>query len=184
MITLLTAAFFALRPNDRLWPGSSATFRARFKVLGRALHLPVDPQADYGPRLELASRRGGGATDLFLATEDWGLIQTRGRWQSVRTMQIYIQELASTIFSCAADAGQAARPALRPARACRGGAGAQVGRDRCCGRSDRRFQPVLCQQLNMRAEELGGLAERGHRVRAGVGEHNTHNEPSWSKCSN
>ena len=98
IVELLEATFGHLKPDVPLWPMSAATFRARFKSLGRALGLPVDRPRGGGPRLELASLRGGGATDLFLATEDWGLVQTRGRWQSVVTMQIYVQELVSTSF--------------------------------------------------------------------------------------
>ena len=48
--------------------------------------------------LELASLRAGGATDLYVATENWTLVQARGRWQSLRVMQVYIQELVATSF--------------------------------------------------------------------------------------
>ena len=50
------------------------------------------------PVLELASLRAGGATDLYVATESWSLVQQRGRWQSLRVMQLYIQELVSQTF--------------------------------------------------------------------------------------
>ena len=35
---------------------------------------------------------------MYLATESWAAVQARGRWQSLRTMQIYIQELVATAF--------------------------------------------------------------------------------------
>ena len=98
VVALLTLVFGRLLPEEPLWPASPATFRSRFKALRRALELPCDRPRGGGPRLELASLRGGGATDLFLASEDWGLVQTRGRWLSLRTMQIYVQELVSTSF--------------------------------------------------------------------------------------
>ena len=42
--------------------------------------------------------RAGGATLLWLQTEDARLVQLRGRWQNDATMTIYLQELVATTF--------------------------------------------------------------------------------------
>ena len=51
-----------------------------------------------GKVLEVASLRGGGATALYLATLDFNRDQDHGRWISLRTAQMYVQELVATTF--------------------------------------------------------------------------------------
>ena len=45
--------------------------------------------------MSLASLRAGGATWLFEVTRDLELVRWRGRWASRRTLEVYIQEIAS-----------------------------------------------------------------------------------------
>ena len=45
--------------------------------------------------LTLASLRAGGATWLFESTRDLELVRWRGRWSSMRTLEIYIQEVSA-----------------------------------------------------------------------------------------
>lgn len=78
-------------------------FRDRFRRIGRFLKLPVDAKArgcigSRKPILDLGSLRGGGATALYVATEDEPKVQGRGRWLSRRSMMIYLQELLATTF--------------------------------------------------------------------------------------
>ena len=48
--------------------------------------------------MDLGSLRAGGATFLLLLTEDSELVRRRGRWFAHRTMEIYLQEVSSTVF--------------------------------------------------------------------------------------
>ena len=51
---------------------------------------------EIGEVVDLGSLRTGGATDLWLATENAMLVQQRGRWANIKNMNIYLQELAAT----------------------------------------------------------------------------------------
>ena len=42
--------------------------------------------------------RGGGATFMYLETEDINLIAWRGRWSKVRTIELYLQEVAAQLL--------------------------------------------------------------------------------------
>ena len=95
-VRLITATFARLQPADRLWPLSLRAFRSRFEALLSALGLPTKGENSGGGRpLELPSLRGGGATALLQATEDSELVRRRGRWMNVKTMELYLQELAA-----------------------------------------------------------------------------------------
>ena len=101
VIALAEALYGDEPPSAPLWPASTSTFRARFTSLATALGLPTDrrhasPGFEAGEVIDLGSLRTGGATDLWLATENATLVQQRGRWANAKNMQIYLQELAAT----------------------------------------------------------------------------------------
>ena len=45
-----------------------------------------------------ASHRGGGATFFFQQGEDLPRTQWRGRWRQLKSMEIYVQEVAAVAF--------------------------------------------------------------------------------------
>ena len=98
IVRLIELAFAKWPARSRLWPYSSAAFRTRFEQLGNALGLPVE--RSFGPfrPLDLGSLRAGGATDLYLSTENPALVQRRGRWVSAKVMDVYIQEVSAFTF--------------------------------------------------------------------------------------
>ena len=77
------------------WPGNHAArsrqMSARFAAGLRALGVPYGQAQGY----TLGGLRGGGITAFFEATGDLQLTRWRGRWDSMRSMEDYIQELAS-----------------------------------------------------------------------------------------
>ena len=97
VIALLELAFGA-RPRD--WSlftctGSHAVrsrqLAARFATGLTALEVPHGQAHGY----TMSGLRAGGITAFFEATQDLGLTRWRGRWDSLRSMEHYIQELAS-----------------------------------------------------------------------------------------
>ena len=97
----IITVFGQLLPSEPLWPLRSGTFRKRFAALGKAIGLTVDRNVahgrfELGEVVDLRSLRTGGATDLWLATENAMLVQQRGRWANIKNMNIYLQELAAT----------------------------------------------------------------------------------------
>ncbi|OLQ11460.1 hypothetical protein AK812_SmicGene4704 [Symbiodinium microadriaticum] len=97
VLRIVTAAFQALGPAEKLWPSSAQTLRTRFRQLCGALRLPWG-SGSKTPGLELASLRAGGATWLLMADEDSELVRRRGRWLTSKIMEIYIQEVSSIQF--------------------------------------------------------------------------------------
>ena len=88
-------------PEAPLWPASSDAFRKRFRTLNAFFGLPEQVKGAFSRKLkvlQVASMRAGGATLLWLQTEDARLVQLRGRWQNDATMTIYLQELVATTF--------------------------------------------------------------------------------------
>ena len=78
-------------------------FRVRFNRLVASFGLFAGSgggilQCEKIPGLELGGERAGGATDLWLSSEDAVFVQQRGRWTNGKVMQIYLQELAATTF--------------------------------------------------------------------------------------
>ena len=78
-------------------------FRRRFKDVGEFLGLAAEASdcPGFGQEnlvLDLGGLRAGGATDLYQATEDFGLVQQRGGWADRKVMRIYLQELASSVY--------------------------------------------------------------------------------------
>lgn len=97
LVELVSCAFCHLPNEGKLWPHSAQLLRTRFRQLLAAVGLPSRPVGHERP-LDLGSLRAGGATHLLMVTEDSELVRRRGRWLGYRTMQIYIQEIASTVF--------------------------------------------------------------------------------------
>ncbi|CAE7243857.1 mok12 [Symbiodinium necroappetens] len=97
LVKLIRCAFQRLRADEKLWPRSGATLRARFQKLLSALGIP--PNAVAGVRdFDIASLRAGGATWLMGSTESPELVRRRGRWVTAKVMEIYIQEMAAMMF--------------------------------------------------------------------------------------
>ena len=97
LVELVACVFGSLKGDSRLWPFSPQLLRTRFKQLLKAVGLPTDRQGQERA-LDLGSLRAGGATHLLMITEDAELVRRRGRWLAPRTMEIYIQEISSTVF--------------------------------------------------------------------------------------
>ena len=97
VIQLLSAVFGKWSPDDRLWKLSPGAFRKRFATLLRSLGLPVQRTHDTTP-FDLASLRPGGATFLLHRFEDADLVRRRGRWISVRVLEIYLQEVQAVTY--------------------------------------------------------------------------------------
>lgn len=86
-----------LKSGDRLWHGSASTLRSRLdKALSR-LGLPITTQGKAKP-MTLASFRPGGATHLIAQTESAEMVRRRGRWASMRVMEIYLQEVSTSTY--------------------------------------------------------------------------------------
>ena len=82
---------------ESLWPFSSATLRSRLDKVMSRLGLPTHPRKGNRP-VTLASLRPGGATYLIGVTESAELVRRRGRWISLKVMEIYLQEVHSATF--------------------------------------------------------------------------------------
>ena len=97
MIWLVDRAF---GPRDRAsplfsWPGNHEArgrqLAAKFAAGLRALSVPYGQAEGY----TLGGLRAGGTTAYFEATSDLQLTRWRGRWDSMKSMEHYIQELPS-----------------------------------------------------------------------------------------
>lgn len=92
LMAVIDMAFGQLPGGERLWPYSSQTLRSRFRSLLAALKLPVS-STPHLRALDLGSLRSGGATYVIQVTEDSELCRRRGRWASMKMMDIYVQEV-------------------------------------------------------------------------------------------
>ncbi|CAE7365687.1 mok12, partial [Symbiodinium necroappetens] len=97
LVKLIRTAFYHLKADEKLWPRSGATLRARFQKLLAALGIPTNAVANVRD-FDLASLRAGGATWLMGSSESPDLVRRRGRWVTLRVMEIYIQEVAAMMF--------------------------------------------------------------------------------------
>ena len=68
--------------------------RALVAAFGEVLRVLGLPRGDL-VGLTLASLRAGGATWMFEVSGDLELVRWRGRWSSSRSLEVYIQEVAS-----------------------------------------------------------------------------------------
>ncbi|CAL1129194.1 unnamed protein product [Cladocopium goreaui] len=92
IVELLDLAFAKADPKAKLWPLSGSTLRKRFGDLMRVLKLPEGSMGRLKP-FDLASLRPGGASHLLNLTEDSEVVRRRGRWATIKTMEIYLQEV-------------------------------------------------------------------------------------------
>jgi hypothetical protein len=83
-----------------LWQGSPAQYRAKWNRICKKLNVPFTEITGVTP----ASLRGGGATALFEETEDTETVRYRGRWQSMRMCETYVQEVGGHRFLASLDA--------------------------------------------------------------------------------
>ncbi|CAE7423072.1 unnamed protein product [Symbiodinium sp. CCMP2592] len=83
-----------LPPSTMLWRQSAATFRRRLEQLQERVGLVSDGKAVF----DLSSFRPGGATWMLGLTENSELVRRRGRWLSLRVMDIYLQEVVAITF--------------------------------------------------------------------------------------
>lgn len=97
LVQIVTIGFRSLDRHQKLWAWSGQTLRNRFEKLLKRLHLPTLPHQTPKP-LSLASLRPGGATWLIGETESPETVRRKGRWQSFRTMDIYLQEVSATTY--------------------------------------------------------------------------------------
>lgn len=86
-----------LMPRERIWPSSPSTLRHRLDKVLSKLGLPTKMVNKQKP-LTLASFRPGGAIYLIGLTESSELVRRRGRWISLKVMDIYLQEVAASTF--------------------------------------------------------------------------------------
>ena len=97
-IVLFLSAMYGQAPKEtKIWPFSAATLRKRFADVLRALKLPTEKQGGQKP-FSLGSMRPGGATWLLHRTENSEVVRRRGRWISVKVMEIYLQEVLVCTF--------------------------------------------------------------------------------------
>lgn len=87
IVRLIADAFGSLSLDDRLYPFSASTFRARWNFLLRQLDvkLPFVP----------ASRRGGGAVHAYMHDVGNADLQWKMRIKGMTTLIHYIQEVAA-----------------------------------------------------------------------------------------
>ena len=97
IIRLLTAVYRNYNSDTKLWSFSSQTLRRRLNQLLAALGLPVEKAPGVVP-FDLGSFRPGGATFYLQLFEDSELVRRRGRWVSVRVLEVYLQEISTATF--------------------------------------------------------------------------------------
>ena len=97
LITVAWIGLGHLKPYEPIWPSSSSTLRSRLDKVLSKLGLPTKTINSQKP-LTLASFRPGGATFLIGLTESSELVRRRGRWLSLKVMDIYLQEVAASTF--------------------------------------------------------------------------------------
>ncbi|OLP94780.1 Uncharacterized protein YabR [Symbiodinium microadriaticum] len=94
IIELLDAVFGNLPGHVSLWPQSCATLRRRLEQIQERLGLVEAGK----PVFDLSSFRSGGATWALSVTENSELVRRRGRWLSLRVMDIYLQEVVAITY--------------------------------------------------------------------------------------
>lgn len=96
-LEVVTMIFQHLPPDYPIWSFSRQTFRNRFRSVLSALSLPTSHSLSL-KCLDPGSLRAGGATWLMQITDNGEQGRRRGRWQSYRTMKVYIQEVSSLLY--------------------------------------------------------------------------------------
>ena len=85
VLAYVAKVFGALAPNASLFAGGTSAYRRRWDL---SVSMPSRGATP-------AVLRGSGATALYLESEDLSLIQWRGRWAQLKTVEHYIQEVAA-----------------------------------------------------------------------------------------
>lgn len=83
-----------LRHSTRIIPWSGTRFRQIF-------HSILDETGLLRFHFKPYSLRRGGATDLWLSTQNYSLVAHTGRWSTERTLKIYVQDSISLLTSIA-----------------------------------------------------------------------------------
>ncbi|CAL1159368.1 unnamed protein product, partial [Cladocopium goreaui] len=91
VLAYVTAVFGDLQPAAPLFLGGSSAYRRRWNLVLDKLGIAVSMHRRGATPAVL---RGSGATALYLQSEDLSLIQWRGRWAQLKTVEHYIQEVA------------------------------------------------------------------------------------------
>ena len=97
LILVAQLGFGSLGKHEKLWPFTAATLRHRLDRILSRLCLPCK-LGEIPKPITLASLRAGGATWLISQSESSELVRRRGRWCSLRTMEIYIQEVMAETY--------------------------------------------------------------------------------------
>ena len=92
IIALAEALVPHFAPEALLFDGSYTALRNVFDAICRELDLPCGG----GDGFTLGSLRPGGATWLYRMTDNSELVRFRGRWASLRMLEVYIQEVGAT----------------------------------------------------------------------------------------
>ena len=95
VISFLDALYGECDLSTRLYPGSASMYRRQWDAILSRLGVPHSRAVKGATPAVL---RGSGATHLYLATEDIGLVQWRGRWTKQKTIEFYLQEVAAQLM--------------------------------------------------------------------------------------
>ena len=94
-VAYLDATFGRLPQEHSLFNCSQSAFRSRWNKLFSTLGVPTTEKArGVTPK----SLRGSGASWLYHTTEDISRILWRGRWQSRRTLEHYLQDVMGQVL--------------------------------------------------------------------------------------
>ncbi|CAE7228408.1 unnamed protein product [Symbiodinium sp. CCMP2456] len=96
LVDIVTMAFQELPKHCKLWPHANQTLRRRLDAVLKRLGISGSSSQERG--VDLGSFRPGGATYILQKTEDSELVRRRGRWVSMKVMEIYLQEVASSTY--------------------------------------------------------------------------------------
>ena len=91
VVALAEALVGRFRADDLVFSGSYAELHDVFAAILAELGLPAGGPTGLG----LSSLRPGGATWLYRQTDNSELVRFRGRWASLRMLEIYIQEVGA-----------------------------------------------------------------------------------------
>jgi len=92
VLDFVTHVFGKLPSDARLFGVSASAYRRRWDLVLAKLGVPSSMLVHGATPGVL---RGSGATALYLQTEDLNLIQWRGRWAQLKTVEHYIQEVGA-----------------------------------------------------------------------------------------
>eukprot|EP00435_Cladocopium_sp_Y103_P061685 s1586_g23.t1 len=97
LLQVTDLAFGDKSDGAKLWEQSGQTLRLRFKEILKELCLPVERESGMKP-LDVGSLRAGGATWHLQVSEDGEYTRRKGRWLSLKVMEVYVQETAALLY--------------------------------------------------------------------------------------